>query len=107
MSAANLKEFHQLTGCRGPCHYKEYVQAGKLTKKNADSEEKCTITMFAASPDTTVSTDVYLFPLAALVAEFGGTLGLFLGVSFMTLWDGLEMTWWTVRKLVKDRIKDN
>ena len=24
------------------------------------------------------------------VAEFGGTLGLFLGFSFMTLWDGLR-----------------
>jgi hypothetical protein len=29
-------------------------------------------------------------PWSSLVAEFGGTLGLFLGFSFMTLWDGVE-----------------
>ena len=30
-----------------------------------------------------------LYPSSTLVAEVGGTLGLFLGVSFMTLWDGV------------------
>ena len=32
-------------------------------------------------------TMLFIHPLQ--VAEFGGTLGLFLGFSFMTLWDGL------------------
>ena len=27
--------------------------------------------------------------LTSLIAEFGGSLGLFLGFSFMTLWDGM------------------
>ena len=30
-----------------------------------------------------------VYPLASLVADFGGTLGLFLGFSFMMLWDGV------------------
>ena len=33
---------------------------------------------------------VLVYPWTSLVAEFGGTLGLFLGLSAMTLWDGLE-----------------
>ena len=37
------------------------------------------------SLDTSI---MYLYTL--LVAEFGGTLGLFLGFSFMTLWDGVQ-----------------
>ena len=30
-----------------------------------------------------------IYPLSSLVAEFGGILGLFIGFSFMALWDGL------------------
>ena len=97
-----MKAFHKITGCRGPCHYKEYVQADKLTKSSKISNKTCTIKIYAASSDITVKSETYLFPLPALVAEFGGTLGLFLGVSFMTLWDGVEMAWWTVRKFSKD-----
>ena len=32
-----------------------------------------------------------IYPASSLVADIGGTLGLFLGFSFMTLWDGLEL----------------
>ena len=31
-----------------------------------------------------------IYPWTALVADMGGTLGLFLGFSFMTIWDGAE-----------------
>ena len=40
-----------------------------------------------------------MYPLTSLVAEFGGILGLFLGVSFMTIWDGVQK----VGLLVRDR----
>ena len=30
-----------------------------------------------------------IYPSSTMVAEVGGTLGLFLGVSFMTVWDGV------------------
>ena len=43
------------------------------------------------SKSTEVKTEVLIFPLSSLVAEFGGTLGLFLGFSFMTLWDKINL----------------
>jgi len=43
----------------------------------------------AGANATMVQRETLIFPLASLVAEFGGTLGLFLGFSFITLWDGL------------------
>ena len=38
-----------------------------------------------------VEKEELIFPLSSLVAEFGGTLGLFLGFSFMTLWDHIQL----------------
>ena len=43
------------------------------------------------SPYMLVETESLLYSIESLVAEFGGTLGLFLGFSFMALWDGLEV----------------
>ena len=31
-----------------------------------------------------------VYPLSSFVAEVGGTLGLFLGFSFLALWDMME-----------------
>ena len=38
----------------------------------------------------TVKEEVYDYPLFSFIAEFGGALGLFLGFSFMMLWDIAE-----------------
>ena len=43
------------------------------------------------SPYLLVEREELLYTLESLVAEFGGTLSLFLGLSFMTLWDGVEL----------------
>ena len=47
--------------------------------------------LWAASKKTTIKTEQLIYPLASLVADFGGTLGLFLGFSFVTLWDNLSL----------------
>ena len=41
-------------------------------------------------------------PWTSLVAEFGGTLSLFLGFSFMTLWEGVEVVARTVGRIKED-----
>ena len=42
------------------------------------------------SPYLQVEAEQLVYPLGSLVAEVGGLLGLFLGFSFVTLWDGIE-----------------
>ena len=37
-----------------------------------------------------VETEELIYPWQSFVAEFGGALGLFLGFSFMTIWDSLH-----------------
>ena len=47
------------------------------------------VELWMVTTEVTVETEVLLYTWQNLVAEFGGTLGLFLGFSFMTLWDGM------------------
>ena len=46
-----------------------------------------------------MKTEEYLYPWSSLVPDFGGTLGLFLEFSFMTLWDGVQWVEDTVREI--------
>ena len=54
------------------------------------------------SPYVLVETESLLYSIESLVAEFGGTLGLFLGFSFMALWDGLEVMAKILGELLKE-----
>ena len=53
------------------------------------------------SPYLLVETEALVYTVESLVAEFGGTLGLFLGFSFMTLWDVVEFAVGVFPALVK------
>ena len=50
-----------------------------------------TIGFQASSDETWVEKEKLIYPLSSLVAEFGGTLGLFLGFSFIGVWDQLGL----------------
>ena len=39
----------------------------------------------------TVKKEILVYPFESLVAEVGGALGLFLGFSFLMIWDVLEI----------------
>ena len=54
------------------------------------SENKSGLILWNTSPYMLVERESLLYSLESLVAEFGGTLGLFLGFSFMAVWDGVE-----------------
>ena len=51
------------------------------------SAEHYIFSLWAVSSKTRVETEELIYPMSTLVAEFGGTLGLFLGFSFISLWD--------------------
>ena len=50
----------------------------------------CGLLLWNTSPFTLVETEELLYGFSSFVAEVGGTLGLFLGFSFMAIWDGME-----------------
>ena len=85
------KGIAKLTGCKKPCYYNKYSFNGDKHMTALHSDDYV-LALWAVSNDTIVETEFLLYPLTSLVAEFGGTLGLFLGFSFMTLWDGLKFS---------------
>ena len=76
-----------MTGCMKPCTYKMY-QLGRK-EPSVIKSDFFAFSLWAASKKTIIRTEQLIYPLTSLVAEFGGTLGLFLGVSFITLWDNM------------------
>ena len=101
--ANSMQEIRNLTGCGKPCHYTQYKLVEKLKRFSQPYYVgSCPIAVWVASPDTSVEKEELIYPLTSLVtefltllmsplhsqvAEFGGTLSLFLGFSFMTIWD--------------------
>ena len=49
------------------------------------------LALWNTSPALLVEREELLFNFGSLVAEVGGTLGLFLGFSFIGLWDGVPV----------------
>ena len=76
----------ELTECKKPCRYNKYQIVGNEHTTTFNSSA-FVFSLVASSNDTLVETETLIFPWTSLVAEFGGTLSLFLGVSFMTIWD--------------------
>ena len=85
-----LKDIPEITSCLPPCSYTEYRFEGTPSDlgPNAASRE---LILWMVSPYVLLETEQYLYPFKSLVAEVGGTLGLFLGFSLMTLWEYLEI----------------
>ncbi len=83
---STIHEIIMFTNCIKPCHYKKYQIVGDKSPTSFKSNFS-TISFWAVSMDTVVEKETLMYPLTSLVAEFGGTLGLFLGFSFMVVWD--------------------
>ena len=88
LSKAETNEIRRVTGCRKPCSYKKYKFIGEKEDTTSQSGE-FTFSLWAVSELTMVHSEQLTYPLSSLVAELGGVLSLFLGFSFMTLWDVL------------------
>ena len=48
------------------------------------------ITQYSCLLNPDVFSQVLIFPTSSLLAEIGGTLGVFLGFSFIAVWDGIQ-----------------
>ena len=84
----DMKFIRNVTGCLKPCNYLEYKFHGEPMPSTFDSSGHSMFSVFAQTRYTTVEREELLYPSSSMVAEIGGCLGLFLGISFMTIWDG-------------------
>ena len=89
LSRAEVPEVTRITGCQKPCRYNKYIIVGERRRTTFESKD-FTFSLWAVSNRTEIRKEELIYPLSSLVADFGGTLGLFLGFSFMTLWDQIQ-----------------
>jgi hypothetical protein len=73
------------TKCKLPCSYKEY-QLLEQIRLPMESPFKHVSVSFATT-EIAVHEEKLLYPLISFLAELGGALGMFLGLSCMMVWD--------------------
>ena len=76
----------RVTNCIKPCKYREYKVFGENRRTTLQSKD-FSFSLWAISKNTEVKREELIYPFSSFLAEFGGILGLFLGFSFMSLWD--------------------
>ena len=77
-----------MSGCGKPCNYLEYKFHRGRIPSSFDSGDHFVFSLLAQTRYTSVEMEELLYPSSSMVAEVGGSLGLFLGFSFITIWDG-------------------
>ena len=84
----------QKTGCMKPCNFKEYLFAGITSKLQNltyfDLNGKYCLNFVLASTVLETKTESYVYPGISFVSEIGGSLGLFVGFSFLTIYDWFD-----------------
>ena len=99
---SELQEIIAITGCRPPCSYTEYRFESRPDDYGANNASRQLI-VWLSTPYVLLETEQYLYPLKSLVADVGGTLGLFLGFSLMSLWDYVEIIMVKCQKSMKKK----
>ena len=90
ISLASMSEIFTRTGCQKPCKYREYVAVEGPIESLLVTYSYFSVDLWMTSTDITILTEILVYPWTSLIAEFGGTFGLFFGLSMMTLWDEME-----------------
>ena len=100
---SNLKEGELLkyTGCLPPCSFTEFKLSAEPMKYQFDHKlnadpilrqgEYTSLNVRFSSITALERTEELLYPIESFVSEFGGALGLFLGFSFMMIWDVITL----------------
>ena len=73
-----------------PCEYTEYKIAGDPDRIYNKGVKKLILRL--ADSKATLISEKQLYTFVSFIAEFGGALGLFVGFSFLTLFDLYEMS---------------
>ena len=85
---AESDTIEETTDCRKPCTYNEF----KFVYSSPEIVPSLPniVGFKVASRKTQIEDEVLLYPFTSFIAEFGGALGLFLGFSFMTIWQEIK-----------------
>ena len=90
---ADMSKITRMTLCKKPCSYKEYNFVNTNLKDLSYytfPKDQIAFCLWAVSQNTLVEEEVLVYSFESLVAELGGSLGLFLGFSFISLWDNFS-----------------
>ena len=91
-SLSELKDVIAASGCRAPCRYREVRQVGSPAFLDETDRTGFSLGPALLSTDIKVETEKLSLSFETLIANLGGTLGLFLGFSFLMIWDWFEST---------------
>ena len=86
---SKVEDIEEMTGCKKNCQYREYTIIETVGHPDR-VENHSWFRISLASSSITVKNQTLIMSARSLVAEIGGTLGLFLGFSFIMIWDQIE-----------------
>ena len=105
-SVYGLLKITNQTKCVKPCNYKQYKMIGQeqYNKKHSLEEANSTrifakhYVYIAATEEIVIEKEVAGYTGLSLLADMGGSLGMFLGFSFLGAWDKAELLiLWTIQ----------
>lgn len=86
----SLEEVEIKTGCRRICRFNNYFNFYEQKGTIEEGMDEIFLAVKLSRSVITTKTETLIFPMRSLVADLGGTLGLFLGFSFLMIWDVFE-----------------
>ena len=92
----------KMTGCLLPCSYSEYKLVGKPTVVDHDTFG---LQLSFGKTEAFEEREALVYEFESFVSEGGGALGLFLGFSFLSGWDLLEIVFAVLYKQRKKIMK--
>ncbi|MPC39363.1 hypothetical protein E2C01_032898 [Portunus trituberculatus] len=96
MHEAITKELHDKIKCSGPltgrCHRIQWTHEVRNSLDISKFTSKVSqVRLNFTSPKVRVETEIDMYPFSQLASDFGGSLGLFLGMSILTMWQCVDV----------------
>ena len=107
MGMLSLAEIGSETGCHRPCLYRTYRQFEEITELNFSPENQTRLSIILASSEVTTRRENFVYPLISFISEVGGAMGLFLGFSFLSLWDLIQFLFCLAYKQYNSQNREN
>ena len=88
ISSVEESALPRASGCKTPCKFLEYKVMGDALNDPTTVQQ---LSMWMVTTNVELKTEEFIYPFQSVVADVGGTLGLFLGVSFLSLLDAVQV----------------